>query len=101
MPLLPKPSWKSYFLGNPTLDKSNDLIDTIKASTGVSIPFEQSFTEVSKNPGVSFISLDPSKLQIQLFHHGTILGGSWSSPSKQFITLLGTDIDAKPIQLIT
>jgi hypothetical protein len=35
-----------------------------------------------------------------LFHHGTIVGGSWDSPSKQLVSILKFDNDAKPIQLI-
>jgi hypothetical protein len=35
-----------------------------------------------------------------LFHHGTIVGGSWDSPSKQLVSILKFNNDAKPIQLI-
>jgi hypothetical protein len=100
MPIPPKTSWKSYFVGNHTLDSSIEQLDKIKASTGPDTPFEESFLEISKNPGISFLSLDPSESQIQLFHHGLILGGSRSSPSKQLITLLGIEIESKPIQLV-
>jgi hypothetical protein len=100
MPILPNTTWKSFFIGNNILDKSINQLDPIKMSTGPDIPFEQSFSEISKNPGVSFLSQDPSELQLQLFHHGLILGGSWSSPSKQLIILLGTEIESKPVQIV-
>jgi hypothetical protein len=85
---------------NNTLDKSIEQLDNIKSSTGPDIPFEESFLEISKNLRVSFLSLDPSESQIQLFHHGLILGGSWSAPSKQLIMLVGTEIESKPVQLV-
>jgi hypothetical protein len=44
--------------------------------------------------------LDPSKTQLQLFHHGTIIGGSWSSLNKLLATVLGFDEFAKPVQII-
>jgi hypothetical protein len=37
---------------------------------------------------------------LQLFHHSAVLGGSWISPSKQLVAILGFDIDAKPIQIV-
>jgi hypothetical protein len=100
MPILQNKSWKSFSIGNDILDKSIDQLDQIKMSTGPDIPFKDSFFEISKNQGVSFLSLDPSESQLQLFHHGLILGGSWSSPSRQLITLLGTEIESKPIQIV-
>jgi hypothetical protein len=49
---------------------------------------------------MAFLSLDPSETQLQLFHHGVVLGGSWSSPSKQLVSVLGLDSSAKPVQII-
>jgi hypothetical protein len=49
--------------------------------------------------GISFLSLDPSELEMQLFHHGTILGGSCSDPVKHLIAILASDSEAKLIQI--
>ena len=100
MPLSSVLSWKDFFLSSKHLDTSNDHLIRIKASVGPSIPFVSSFEEISKNPGISFLSLDPSESQLQLFHHGTIIGGSWSSPSKHLVSVLGFDHSAKPIQIV-
>jgi hypothetical protein len=37
---------------------------------------------------------------MQLFHHGAVIGGSWNSPSKQIVSVLGFDTEAKPIQIV-
>ncbi len=65
-----------------------------------SIPFIFSFEEISKNQGISFLSLDPTESYMQLFHHGAIIGGSWNSPAKQLVSVLGFDNEAKPIQIV-
>jgi hypothetical protein len=36
----------------------------------------------------------------QPFHHGTTLGGSWTNPDKQLITILCSSDDPKSIQLL-
>jgi hypothetical protein len=36
---------------------------------------------------------------MQLFHHGTIIGGSWSNPEKHHIAILASDTNAKSIQI--
>jgi hypothetical protein len=50
---------------------------------GPKISIETSFDEISKNPGVSFLSLDPSESKLQLFRHRNLFGGSWLSSVKQ------------------
>ncbi len=100
MPLSSVLSWKDFFLSSKHLDSSNGHLIRIKASVGPSIPFLTSFEEISKNPGISFLSLDPSKSQLQLFHHGTIIGGLWSSPTKHLVSVLALDQSAKPIQIV-
>jgi len=62
--------------------------------------FLESFEISSKNESISFISLDPSELEMQIFHHRTILGGSWSNPKKHLIAILASDSEAKPIQIL-
>jgi hypothetical protein len=100
MPLSSILSWKDFFSSTKNLDTSNNHLIEIKSSVGPSIPFLSSFEEISKNSGVSFLSLDPSESQLQLFHNGTIIGGSWSSPMKQLVAVLGFDHTAKPIQIV-
>jgi hypothetical protein len=100
MPLSYLASWKDYFSSNKTLDSSNNQLIRIKNSVGPLITFQNSFEEISKNPGISFLSLDPSESTLQSFHHGTIIGGSWDSPREQLVSIVGFDVDAKPIQII-
>jgi len=38
---------------------------------------------------------------LQLFHHPQTIGGSWTSPDKKLVAVLGFDSNAKPIQLVT
>jgi len=37
---------------------------------------------------------------MQLFHHGSILGGSWSNPDQQLIAILAAGTDSKMIQIL-
>jgi hypothetical protein len=90
---------KIFFSSTKNLDSSNNHLIEIKSSVGPSIPFLSSFEEISKNPGVSFLSLDPSESQLQLFHNGTIIGGSWSSPMKPLVAVLGFNHTANPSRL--
>ncbi len=82
MPLSYLASWKNYFSSNNSLDSSNNQLIRIKDSVGPSIAFLTSFEEISKNPGIYFLSLDPSEWTLQL------------------VSILKFDNDAKPIQLI-
>jgi hypothetical protein len=77
------------------------LIDKISQAVHPSVPIDRSFDEISKNPGVTLLSLDPSETQIQLFHHPSIIGGSWTNPETKLVAVLGFDDDAKPIQLVS
>ncbi len=54
----------------------------------------------SKNEGIAFIFLDPLETHLQLLYHSQILGGNWSSPTKCMVAVLGSDIQAKPIQIV-
>jgi hypothetical protein len=100
MPLSSTSTWKSYFSSRKELDKSNLMLSKIKESVLVSMDFSESFEISSKNESISFISLDPSELEMQIFHHRTILGGSWSNPKKHLIAILASDSEAKPIQIL-
>ena len=92
--------WKKHFLFNKNLDTSNQHMNKILKALAHSIPFVKSFEEISKNEGVSFLFLDPSETHMQLLHHGSVLGGNWSSSTKLLVAVLGTENDAKPIQII-
>jgi hypothetical protein len=90
----------SYFHTRKDLDTSNLVLTKIKDAASPSIPFIDSFETISKNDGIVFISLDPSESELQLFHHGVILGGSWTYPEKQLVTIIASDNDSKPIQIL-
>jgi hypothetical protein len=62
--------------------------------------FIKSFYEISKNEGIAFLSLDPSETQLQLFHHSSVLGGSWTCSTYHLEAVLGFDNFANPIQII-
>jgi hypothetical protein len=95
-----KNSWKKILLSNPELDQSNKYLSKIKDLSDPRISFETSFDEISKNPGIALICLDPTESFIQLLHHCHVVGGSWSNPKKTLVSILGTDKSAKPVQLI-
>jgi hypothetical protein len=95
-----KHSWKHFLLSNPDLDVSKKHILKIKELSSPSTPFDESFEQISKNQGISLICTDPTESFIQLFHHCHVIGGCWANPSKTFVSILGTDKTAKPIQLI-
>jgi len=71
----------------------------IKELANPELSFEEVFGEISKNSGISFIALDPSGSVMQLFHHNTVIGGSWDIPSKTCISILGFDNAARPVQI--
>jgi len=96
-----KVSWKNFLLTNPELETSNNHLMKFKDLVDPNSNFEVSFEIVSKNPGIAFISFDPTESSIQLFHHCHIKGGSWASPYKSLISILGVDDSAGPIQIIT
>jgi len=95
-----KTSWKNYLLSNPELDLSNNHFAKIKDLADPSSNFEEVFVIVSKNSGIAFIALDPSESSIQLFHHCQVFGGSWNSPTKSFVGILGTDDSARPVHFV-
>ncbi len=101
MPVSSLSTWKDIFTSNKHWDYSNSLLDKIKTTVSSDKPFVQSFEEISKNPGVTLLSLDPTESQPQLFHHPQIVGGSWTSPDKKMAAVLGFDSDAKPVQLVS
>jgi hypothetical protein len=100
MPLSVAASWKSYFHTRKELDASNLVLSKIKDAVSPSIHFIDSFETISKNEGIAFLSLDPSESELQLFHHGVILGGSWANPERQLVTILSSDNDSKPVQIL-
>jgi hypothetical protein len=95
-----KSSWKHFLLSNPEFAFSNNHISKIKELSDPAKPFEDSFEEISKNNGISFISFDPSRTEIQLFHHNQIVGGNWENPNKIMASIRGFDNSARPVQII-
>lgn len=93
-------SWKKLFLPDKDLDSSNKHMDKIMKVSNNSVSFPKSLEEISKNPGVSFLFLDPTETHLQLLHHGNVLGGNWSTLTKKLVAVLGVESDAKPVQII-
>jgi hypothetical protein len=75
-------------------------MDKIMKVSNNSVSFPKSLEEISKNPGVSFLFLDPTETHLQLLHHGNVLGGNWSTLTKKLVAVLGVESDAKPVQII-
>jgi len=90
--------WKKFFVEKKELGVSNLHIEKIKKASNHSFP--QFFEEVSKHEGISFLILDPTETHLQVLHHGHVLGGSWSVPTRKMLAVLGVDEDAKPVQII-
>jgi hypothetical protein len=95
-----KTTWKDYLLNNLDLDISNCHLEKIEDLSGDNTDVVDAFKKKSKKPGIAFISLDPTESSIQLFHHGHMIGGRWSSPNKTLASILGVDDSARPIQII-
>lgn len=95
-----KSSWKHFLLSNPEFETSNNFLAKIKELSDPAVLFDSSFEEISKNPGIAMISLDPSESSIQLFHHNQIIGGTWDNPSKLFVSICGFDKSVRPIQIV-
>ncbi len=93
-------TWKDFFLNSTQFDYSNFALRNLRDSIAPSADFSKSFEEISKNPGISFISLDPTETKLQLFHHPTVVGGSWNNPNKKLIAVIGHDLEAKPVQIV-
>jgi hypothetical protein len=93
-------SWKNYFLKSNTISYSNSVLSKIRNSVDLSKPFTSSVREISKNPGILFLSLDASKEKIQLFHHVSVIGGSWTEEKEKLVGILGYGSDIIPIQIM-
>jgi hypothetical protein len=92
--------WKKFFLMKADSDSLDRHLQKIKKASSHTASFPKSSEEFSKNEGISFLILDPSETQIQLLHHGQDFGGNWNSPTKKLVAILGTDLEAKPVQII-
>jgi hypothetical protein len=53
-------SWKDYFIKSKHASYSNFLLAKIRDSVNPSRPFIESISEISKNPGIAFLSIDAS-----------------------------------------
>jgi hypothetical protein len=94
-------SWRDYFLHSKDVAYSNLLLEKIRNSVEPSCPFISSVSEISKNPGITFLSLDASEEKLQLFHHATVTGGSWMDDKEKLVDLLGSHHEIIPIQIMT
>jgi hypothetical protein len=92
-------SWKHFFLDSKEYSYSNKLLTKIKTAGAAGNTAEKIFTDFSRNPGIGFLSLDASEEKLQLFHHPTILGGSWLNKELKLVALIGLSNKATPIQV--
>jgi hypothetical protein len=95
-----KSSWKNFLLSNPEFEVSNNHVPQILSLSDPALPFKDMFDEISKNHGISLIYFDPSELEIQLFHHNQIVGGSWENPKKVLASIRGFDNSTCPVQIV-
>ncbi len=93
-------SWKDYFLKSKNISYSNLVLEKIRNSVDPSRSFTSSVVEISKNPGITFIALDASGEKLQLFHHVSVIGGSWTSDKEKLVGVLGSGPNVIPVQLI-
>jgi hypothetical protein len=63
------------------------MLKKLKGSTEHNKNFATSFNEISKNQGITFLSLDPMEKRLQLFHHSVVFGGNCSEPEKKLLAL--------------
>ncbi len=93
-------TWKQFFLESQEFNYSNKLLSKIKEAGSAGNTAEKIFTDFSRNPGIGFLSLDASEENLQLFHHPTILGGSWMDEEIKLVALCGLNNKATPIQVV-
>lgn len=93
-------NWKELFINTNQFDYLNNNIVLLRESIDPSAEFLKNFEEISKNPGVCFLALDPSKSKLQLFHHPKVIGGSWKEPNKRMIAFIDFDFDANPVEIV-
>jgi hypothetical protein len=70
-------NWKQFSLSSSGFNYPTNILLKVKAAGAAGNSAEKIFTDFSRNPGIAFLSLDASESKLQLFHHPTILGGSW------------------------
>jgi hypothetical protein len=92
--------WKDYFIKSNTLSYSNLVLNKIRKAVDPSRSFISAVNEIANNPGIAFISLDASGEKLQLFHHVSLIGNSWTSDSEKLVGVLGSSSDIVPIQII-
>jgi len=95
------PSWKDYFIKTKHASYSNLLLAKIRDAMNPSRPFVESILEISKNPGIAFLSMDASEEKLQLFHNVSIIGGSWTDDKVKLVGALGSSDYIVPIQIIS
>jgi hypothetical protein len=99
MPISSISSWNDFFTKTTKLDYSNLVLPLLRKSVDPSNPFRDSILEISKNEGITFLSLYVSEEHLQLFHHSTVLGRSWIDKTSKLVSVLGFHSDALLIQI--
>jgi hypothetical protein len=94
------PNWKEFLLQSNQFDYLDNNIHQIHESIDPTSDILKNFKEISKNPGICFIALDLSKTKLQLFHHPTVIEGSWKNLNKTMIALFDTEFNANPVELV-
>jgi len=94
------PTWKDYFIKTKHASYSNFLLSKIRDSVNPTRPFIESISEISKNPGISFLSLDASEEKLQLFHNVSIIGGNWTDDKVKIVGALGSSDEIVPIEIM-
>jgi hypothetical protein len=93
-------NWKDFFLQSKQFNYLNDNLIQLRESIDPSANSLKNFEEISKNPGVCFLALDPSETKLQLFHHPTVICGSWKDPIKKMIAFIDLEFNANPVELV-
>jgi hypothetical protein len=92
--------WKDYFIKSKKFDYLNNNLVQLRETIDPASEILKNFEDVSKHPGVCFLSLDPSESKLQLFHHPTVIGGSWKEPTKRMIAFVDYDFNANPVEIV-
>jgi len=87
-------NWREYFLTSKQFHYLDENLIQLRESIDPNTEILKNFDDISKNPGVCFIALDPSETKLQLFCHPLVIGGSWKNPNKSMIAFIDLEFSA-------
>jgi hypothetical protein len=93
-------NWKEFFIKSKRFDYLDENLMQLRESIDPNAEFLEEFEEISKNPGVCFLALDPSETKLSLFHHPSVVGGSWKKP-KTMIGFINFEFNANPVEIVS